>query len=97
MSAEIQALESLSTMLSQDTTILHEAMAQSDHVMEDAKKRAPPAVDEVLVAPTVVGNQLYELASEESALGDTMFVLGRGMERGRMEGDVFLKVCRCYL
>ena len=53
-----------------------------------------PGVDEILVAPTVVGNQLYELVSEERSLGDTLFVLSRAVERGRVSASVFTKTTR---
>ena len=43
-----------------------------------------PAVDEVLVAPTVVGEQLYGLVADERALAETRAVLGRALDRGRM-------------
>lgn len=46
------------------------------------------------MAPTVVGNQLYELVCEERALGDAVFVLGRAVERGRISAAVLVKLTR---
>lgn len=54
----------------------------------------PPHIDELLVAPTVVGNQLYDVVAEERALGDAIFVLGRAAERGRITPAVFAKTTR---
>lgn len=54
----------------------------------------PPHVDELLVAPTVVANQLYDLVAEERALGDAIFMLGRAVERGRISPHVFAKMTR---
>ena len=54
----------------------------------------PPNIDELLVAPTVVANQLYELVAEERALGDAIFCLGRAVERGKVESGVFVKTTR---
>lgn len=51
-----------------------------------------PGVDEVLVAPTVVGEQLYRLVAEERGIGEALFVLGRGLEADRVSGEVFVKV-----
>jgi ESCRT-I complex subunit TSG101 len=68
-------------------------MRKADEVIASAVDREVPGVDEVLVAPTVVGGQLYELICEERAVGDAMFVLGRALERERIGVDVFLKVC----
>jgi ESCRT-I complex subunit TSG101 len=78
-----------------------DAMREADRVMEDAAKRRVPDVDDVLVAPTVVGGQLYVLAAEERGLKEGMFVLGRGLDKGRVGAEVFVKVCflrsRSYL
>ena len=68
-------------------------MREADRVMEDAARRQVPDVDDVLVAPTVVGGQLYILAAEERGLKEGMFVLGRGLDRGRVGAEVFIKVC----
>lgn len=54
----------------------------------------PPSVDELLVAPTAVANQLYDAVAEERALGDTIFVLGRAVEKGRINPQTFVKVTR---
>ncbi len=42
----------------------------------------------------MVANQLYELVSEERSLGDALFVLGRAVEKGRIEAQVFTKMTR---
>jgi ESCRT-I complex subunit TSG101 len=51
-------------------------------------------VDEILVAPTVVGNQLYELVGEERSIGDAIFMLSRAVEKGRVSPAVFAKTTR---
>ncbi|KAL3422525.1 UEV domain-containing protein [Phlyctema vagabunda] len=94
MQNEISALESLSATLQSNTTILHTALRDADGVIESSQHRAPPGIDDILVAPTVVGNQLYELVSEERSLGDALFVLGRAVERGRISPVVFAKMTR---
>jgi ESCRT-I complex subunit TSG101 len=94
MQAEIQALESLGDLLNSNTSILHTALHDADGVIESSQHRTAPNIDEILVAPTVVGNQLYELVSEERSLGDALFVLGRAMERGRVSPAVFAKTTR---
>lgn len=61
--------------------------------MEDARKRRVPDVDDVLVAPTVVGGQLWALVAEERAIGEVVWVLGRGLDAGRVGVEGFVKVC----
>ncbi len=51
-------------------------------------------MDEVLVAPTVVGGQLYELVAEERAIGDAIFVLARGLDMGRVGVEGWVKLTR---
>ncbi|CAL3972606.1 hypothetical protein PZA11_004321 [Diplocarpon coronariae] len=94
MQAEIQALESLNNLLSANANILHTALHDADTVIDSSQHRTAPNVDELLVAPTIVGNQLYELVSEERSLGDALFVLGRAVERGRITPAVFAKMTR---
>jgi len=67
-------------------------MMEADRVMEDARRRKAPDVDDVLVAPTVVGGQLYTVAAEEKGIAEALFVLGRALDRGRLGADVFVKV-----
>ena len=94
MQAEMQALESLNGLLASNTSILHTALHDADAMIESSQHRTAPNIDEILVAPTVVGNQLYELVSEERSLGDALFVLGRAVERGRITPAIFAKMTR---
>ena len=92
MQQELQQLTNLSSALESNERILVDSMRRADEVMEEAKRRSVPGVDDVLVAPTVVGGQLYEVVAEERALGDAMFVLGRALDKGRLGLEGFLKV-----
>jgi ESCRT-I complex subunit TSG101 len=67
-------------------------MVEADRVMEDARRRKVPEVDDVLVAPTVVGGQLWSLVCEERGIEECLFVLGAALNKGRVSGDVFVKV-----
>ncbi|KAM3085921.1 Suppressor protein stp22 of temperature-sensitive alpha-factor receptor and arginine permease [Clarireedia jacksonii] len=94
MQSELAALESLSSLLTNDTSILHSSLQSADQLLSNSQHRTPPSIDELLVAPTVVGNQLYELVCEERSLGDAIFVLGRAVERGRISAPTFAKMTR---
>lgn len=94
MQGEMQALESMSALLNTNASVLHTALHDADAMINSSQHRTAPSVDELLVAPTVVGNQLYELVSEERSIGDTLFVLGRAVERGRISPAVFAKMTR---
>jgi ESCRT-I complex subunit TSG101 len=92
--SDTNALGSLSAVLSSNTADLQSSLQEADGVIINSRQQAPPGIDELLVAPTVVGNQLYEVVAEERALGDAIFVLGRAVERGRITPAVFAKTTR---
>ncbi|KAF2759065.1 UEV-domain-containing protein [Pseudovirgaria hyperparasitica] len=94
LQSELHELQQLDATLAANEQIIREAMLTADRVMDEAKRRKVPDVDEVLVAPTVVGGQLYTLCAEERAVGDALFVLGRGLDRGRVGADIFVKQTR---
>ena len=74
MQSEMGQLIQLSGTLSSNTNILHEALRKADAVIEGSSSHPPPDIDELLVAPTVVSNQLHNLVAEEKALGDAIFI-----------------------
>ncbi|KAJ3498965.1 hypothetical protein NLG97_g726 [Lecanicillium saksenae] len=92
--SELGQLNQLSSVLSSNTNILHDALRKADGVIEGSASHAKPDIDELLVAPTVVSNQLYNLVAEERALGDAIFMLGRAVERGKIPPAVFAKTTR---
>ncbi|KAK8015632.1 hypothetical protein PG991_008520 [Apiospora marii] len=94
LQSDASNLAPLSAMLSSNTSILQSSLQEADRVISNSRTQTPPAIDELLVAPTVVGNQLYDVIAEERALGDTIFMLGRAVERGRVAPAVFAKTVR---
>lgn len=88
------ALTPISSLLTSNMTVLQSSLKEADAVINNSKTQKPPAIDDLLVAPTVVGNQLYDVVAEERALGDAIFVLGRAVERGRISPTVFAKTTR---
>ncbi|KAH8784945.1 UEV domain-containing protein [Diaporthe sp. PMI_573] len=94
MQSEVGALTQLSNLLQNNTNILRDTMRRADETIENSKALPEPDIDQLLVAPTVVSNQLYELVAEERALADAIFVLGRAVERGRVAPAVFAKTTR---
>ena len=94
LQSEMGQLTQLSNILASNTQILHEALRKADAVIQGSRDHQAPDIDDLLVAPTVVSNQLYNLVAEEKALGDAIFMLGRAMERGRIKPVVFSKMTR---
>ncbi|KAF3010061.1 hypothetical protein E8E13_011556 [Curvularia kusanoi] len=94
LQAELGELQQLDAVLASNEQILKGAMVEADRAMDDARRRQAPDVDDVLVAPTVVGQQLYSLCAEERGIADALFVLGRALDRGRISAEVFVKQTR---
>ncbi|KAF2740197.1 UEV-domain-containing protein, partial [Polyplosphaeria fusca] len=94
LQAELDQLQQLDAALASNEKILRDVMLEADRVMDEGRRRKVPDVDEVLVAPTVVGGQLYTLAAEERGIADALFVLGRGLDGGRVGAEVFVKQTR---
>lgn len=69
-------------------------MLSAEGVMRDAAHRKRPEIDEILVCPTVVGSQLYNLVADQKACEEARLVLVRGLDRGRISLDVFVKQTR---
>ncbi|KAF2140563.1 uncharacterized protein K452DRAFT_230078 [Aplosporella prunicola CBS 121167] len=94
LQGELDALTALQATLDTNERVLRGAMGQADRVMEEARGRTVPDVDDVLVAPTVVGEQLWRVVAEERALGEAIFVLGRGLDSGRVGAEGFVRQTR---
>lgn len=92
--SEMSQLTQLSSVLTSNATILRQATVKADAVIEGSRNHPAADIDELLVAPTVVSNQLYALVAEERALGDAIFMLGRAVEKGRISPAVFAKMTR---
>ncbi|TFA99618.1 Tumor susceptibility gene 101 protein [Trichoderma ghanense] len=94
LQAEMGQLTQLSNVITSNTNSLHDALRKADAVIEGSRSYVVPDIDELLVAPTVVANQLYRVVAEERALGDAIFMLGRAVERGRISPAAFAKMTR---
>ncbi|KAJ4861521.1 UEV domain-containing protein [Trichoderma breve] len=92
--AEMGQLTQFTSIITSNTNILHDALRKADAVIEGSRNHVVPDIDELLVAPTVVSNQLYRVVAEERALGDAIFMLGRAVERGRISPAAFAKMTR---
>lgn len=90
---EIASLNSLNSTLQSNTSILQQSLHRADGVIADAQSRtqapaseaAPsglPPIDEVLVAPTVVGKQLYDLGAEEAGIQQAIYALQAALVKG---------------
>ncbi|KAF2859081.1 UEV-domain-containing protein, partial [Piedraia hortae CBS 480.64] len=94
LESELAFLESLSLTLDANERILHQAIADCERTAQLAGKKPEPPIDEILLAPTTVENQLWSLCADEAACREAMGVLLPALDRGRISTEVFVKQMR---
>ncbi|GAM87829.1 hypothetical protein ANO11243_058570 [Dothideomycetidae sp. 11243] len=102
LQSEIHQLQSLDIVLTTNEKILHQSIRDCQSVIEASRKMPEPNIDEVLVAPTVAAQQLWNLCAEEVAIKEAMYSLQRGVGAGRVSSAEFVRLTRslareCFL
>ena len=97
LQGEISSLKDFNATLQSNTSILQQSLHRADGVIADAQSRISssnpqastdpvasglPSVDEILVAPTVVGKQLYDLVAEERGIQQAIYALQAALVKG---------------
>ncbi|OJJ36455.1 hypothetical protein ASPWEDRAFT_49947 [Aspergillus wentii DTO 134E9] len=110
LQGEISSLNTLNSTLQSNSSVLQQSLHRADGVIADAQARisspAPgsstmevtptglPPIDEVLVAPTVVGKQLYDLVAEENGIQQAIYALQVALVKGVIGVDTWSRHTR---
>lgn len=94
LEAEVRQLEALSGTLDSNEAILRRSIQDCDSTIRQARQKKQPPIDEVLIAPTMVANQLWTLCAEEASCREAMYVLQKAVDRGRVGGADFVRQMR---
>ncbi|KAK9490266.1 UEV domain-containing protein [Lipomyces doorenjongii] len=94
LASEQSELTRVSEACSRNKAILKDKIRQAEDAIIEASQRGEVSVDEIVCAEAVVFNQLYELAADDLAIEDTIYVLGKALDRERISLDDFLKHAR---
>ena len=102
MDADVRQLERLSATLDNNDRVLRGAIADCDATIARATEQQPPDIDDVLIAPTTVAQQLWTVCAEEEGCREAIYVLQRAVDRGRVGGPDFVRSMRglgreCFL
>ncbi|GAO47473.1 UEV-domain-containing protein [Saitoella complicata NRRL Y-17804] len=89
--AEVEHLDALAE---RNIAILRKSIAKAESITTTALSTPLPDPSALLTAPSVVHQQLYELAAEDAAISDTIYVLGRCLEGERVGFEGFLREVR---
>lgn len=94
-------LRQIGEMCDSNLSILTDRISAAEKLIRDLKappsqgsKWQVPEADKLVVATTVVHNQLYDLVTEDMAIEDALYVLGRALDRERVGLDVWMKNMR---
>ncbi|KAK9248783.1 UEV domain-containing protein [Lipomyces tetrasporus] len=87
-------LTGISEACARNKTILKDKIKQAEASIIESSQRGDVNVDEIVCAEAVVFNQLYELTADDLAIEDTIYVLGKALDRERISLDIFLKHTR---
>ncbi|KAK7203773.1 UEV domain-containing protein [Myxozyma melibiosi] len=97
LAREASELERIAEGCERNLKILSDRIGQAEARTAEAKKDGAQAnldVNSIVCAEAVVFNQIYELAADDLAIGDTIYVLGKALDRERIGLDEFLKHAR---
>ncbi|KAL2825015.1 UEV domain-containing protein [Aspergillus cavernicola] len=98
LQTEISSLTALNSTLESNTSVLTQSLHHANAVIADAQSRVSshqpsssdptaaasglPPIDDVLVAPTVVGKQLYDLVADEQGIQQAIYALQAALVKG---------------
>ncbi|TKX18209.1 UEV domain-containing protein [Elsinoe australis] len=94
LQSEIHQLQSLDHILATNESILHQSIRDCNAVIESSRKMPQPNIDEVLVAPTIAAQQLWNLCAEEAGIREASWCLQRAVGAGRVSGSEFVRQTR---
>ncbi|KAL4784767.1 UEV domain-containing protein [Aspergillus varians] len=103
LQGEISSLNTLNSTLESNTSVLQQSLHRADAVIADAQCRVSssdsasgglPPIDDILVAPTVVGKQLYDLVAEERGIQQAIYALQAALVRGIIGVDTWSRHTR---
>ena len=102
LQSELQQLQQLDAVLDTNEAILHQSIRDCTKVIEASRQMPQPNIDEVLVAPTVAAQQLWNLCADEVAIKEAMYCLQRAVGAGRVGSAEFVRLTRslareCFL
>ena len=94
LQAELDNLAHLSSILDSNEQALRQGIQQIDTSIASASSQRRPEIDNIIIAPTVVGQQVYNAVAEEQACRDVRLALGRALDKGRVGVKEYVKEMR---
>ena len=73
---------------------LQSSVTEITESVRNLQAREDPDPDSMVLATSIVGNQLVDLVAEDNAIEDTLYHLGRALNAERIDLEKFLKQTR---
>ena len=73
---------------------LDSSVTEITESLRSLQAREDPDPDSMVLATSIVGNQLVDLVAEDNAIEDTLYHLGRALNAERIDLEKFLKQTR---
>lgn len=91
---EVARLKAVSSVCKTTGDRLAASVSEITESIHSLQARPDPEPDSLVLATSIVGNQLVELVAEDNAIEDTLYQLGRALNAERIGLDMFLKQTR---
>ncbi|ANZ74813.1 BA75_00129T0 [Komagataella pastoris] len=94
-SKDDQLVKYYQTQIKKNKQILESKISEASYMIKNLSyDKSVDKIDEILVAETVVFNQLYDLITEEASINDTIDTITKSHDSGFIDTDLFLKYTR---
>ncbi|KAK9458383.1 UEV domain-containing protein [Dipodascopsis uninucleata] len=94
LNKEESELKKIIANSSNNRKLIEERIKTADRTISDARQAGDVNIDDIICAEAAVFNQIYDLMADDLAIEDTIYILGKALDRERIGVEVFLKHTR---
>lgn len=98
LQAELNQLQTLQSQLQLNISSLNSTISSADRTISDAQSSSSPdkipAIDDLVIPPTVVARQLYDNVAEQRSYEAAIYALTEGLARGRIGSEMWARKTR---
>lgn len=92
---ENESITKINNQINKNTECLNSSILKAQQVISQSDTSSSNInIDEIIVAETVVFNQIYELVAEDLAISDTIYTLSKAFDNGNISLANFTKFTR---
>ncbi|KNE57252.1 hypothetical protein AMAG_18025 [Allomyces macrogynus ATCC 38327] len=88
------ALDQGVVQLGTNLAFVEKRVGEYQSMVETWESKPPLAPEDILIAANPIQAQILDAVAEDHAIEDTMYMLGKALDDGKIDGAVFLKTIR---